>query len=69
VLVLVRILELLYSVLVHEVLVGEHSLLGPILVNTLSKAFLSSQEGDDWVLSRNRHFCVVAGDRDSIMYG
>jgi hypothetical protein len=69
VLVPIRILELLHSVLVHEVLVGEHSLLGLILVDTLSKAFLGSQGGDNWVLDGNRHFCVVAGDRDSMMYG
>jgi hypothetical protein len=55
-------LELLHSVLVHELLVGEHSLLGVIWVDVLNKALLGSKGGDNRSLDRNRHLRGVAGD-------
>jgi hypothetical protein len=55
-------LESLHSMLVHELLVGEHSLLRVIWLDVLSKALLGSKGGDDRILDRNRHIRVVASD-------
>jgi hypothetical protein len=56
-------LELLHSVLVHELLIGEESLLGLIWVDVLSKALLGSKggESDNRCPDGDRHFREVAG--------
>jgi hypothetical protein len=48
-------LELLHSMLMHKLLIREHSLLGVILVDVLSKALLGSKGGYNRSLDRNRH--------------
>lgn len=60
--------KLLHSVLVHKFLVGEHRLLGLILVDSLSKALLGCQGGDDWAFDGSRH-CFGGSGRLRLRFG